>query len=85
MAKKIYFSRYDNTDAVYNPGPASKFIPEWYKDAKSYLNDEKKPNMHESYTTIKRCMPVFDAMTAGYVIVLGQDMYCERTIFSLEN
>jgi hypothetical protein len=34
MAKKIYFSRYDNTDAVYNPGPASKFIPEWYKDAK---------------------------------------------------
>lgn len=41
MAKKIQFSRYDDTQAVYLPGPSTKFIPDWYKDAKSYLNDEK--------------------------------------------
>jgi hypothetical protein len=79
MAKKIYFSRYDDTEAVYKPGPSSKFIPDWYKNAKSYLDDEKKPNAHQTFSTIKRCMPVFDAMTAGYMIILGQDMYCEQT------
>lgn len=79
MAKKIYFSRYDDTEAIYNPGPASKFIPEWYKNAKSYLNDEKKPSNKEPFSTIKKCVPVFDAITAGYIIVLGQDMYVEQT------
>lgn len=79
MAKKIQFSRYDDTQAVYLPGPATKFVPNWYKEAKSYLNDEKKPSTREAFSTIKKCMPVFDAMTAGYMIVLGQDMYCEQT------
>lgn len=79
MAKKIKFSRYDDTEAVYLPGPASKFIPDWYKNAKSYLNDEKKPSINEPFSTIKKCVPVFDAMTAGYMITLGQDMYCEQT------
>lgn len=80
MAKKIKFSRYDDTEAVYNPGPASKFIPDWYKNAKSYLNDEKKPSANEPFSTIKKCMPVFDSMTAGYIITLGQDMYCEQAL-----
>ena len=79
MAKKIYFSRYDETEALYTPGPANKFIPDWYKNAKSYLDDQKKPNSKQAYTTIKRCMPVFDSMTAGYMIVLDRDMYCEKT------
>lgn len=79
MAKKIEFSRYDDTEAVYLPAPSSKFLPEWYKQAKSYLNDEKKPNNNEAFSTIKRCVPVFDAITMGYMIVLGQDMYCEQT------
>jgi len=79
MAKKIYFSRYDDTEAVYLPGPSTKFIPEWYKNAKSYLNDEKKPSNKEPFSTVKKCIPVFDAITAGYMIVLGQDMYCEQT------
>jgi hypothetical protein len=79
MAKKIYFSRYDNTEAVYNPTPASKLIPEWYKNAKSYLNNEKKPSIDEAFITIKKCVPVFDSMTAGYLILLGRDLYCEQT------
>lgn len=79
MAKKIYFSRYDDTEAIHNPGPSSKFIPDCYKNSQSYLNDEKKPNSGKAFTTIKRCMPVFDALTAGYMITLGQDLYCEQT------
>lgn len=79
MAKKIEFSRYDDTEGVYNPAPSSKFIPEWYKEAKSYANDVKKPSKDQAFSTIKKCVPVFDALTAGYMIVLQQDFYVEQT------
>jgi len=79
MAKKIQFSRYDNTLDIHYPVPSSNLLPDWYKNAKSYLNDEKRPNMNEPYVTVKRCVPVFDAITSGYIIVLSKDMYCEQT------
>jgi hypothetical protein len=79
MAKKIYFSIIDDTESLYNPTPASKLIPEWYKNAKSYLNNDKKPSIDEAFVTIKKCVPVFDSMTAGYLILLGRDIYCEQT------
>lgn len=79
MAKKIEFSRYDDTEGIYNPAPSSKFIPEWYKEAKSYANDVKKPSKDQAFSTIKKCVPVFDALTAGYMIVLQQDFYIEQT------
>lgn len=61
---------------IEEPKPASKFIPEWYKNTKSYLNDEKKP-MGDGTTaaTIKRCMPVLDAIIGGYIITLPADVY----------
>jgi hypothetical protein len=78
MAKKIYFSRYDNAESLYNPAPSSKFIPDWYKNAQSYLNNEKKPHISLPFTTIKKCIPVFDAITAGYMITLNRDIYVEQ-------
>lgn len=78
MAKKIKFSRYDNAEVAYQPAPSSKFLPEWYKNAQSYLNDEKKPNVGLPFVTIKKCIPVFDAITAGYMIVLNRDMYVQQ-------
>lgn len=58
------------------PKPASKVIPEWYKTSNSYIGDNKKPAGNGSTTaTIKKCMPVFDAMTAGYIIELPADVY----------
>lgn len=59
-----------------NPQPASKYIPNWYKDMESHIGGEKKPNGNgAAKATIKRCMPVFDAMTAGYIITLPADVY----------
>ena len=78
MAKKIYFSRYDDETDIYEPKPASKFLPDWYKSAASYFNNEKKPKLGHPYATIKRCVPVFDSMTAGYIITLDRDLYCEQ-------
>lgn len=56
----------------YAPQPASKFIPEWYKKIETRFPIEKKPN---SLSTIKKCIPVLDSITAGYIIVSPCDIY----------
>jgi hypothetical protein len=57
------------------PELASKNIPDWYKNMESYMGGTKKLNGHGiNQGTIKRCMPVFDAMTAGYLILLPADV-----------
>jgi hypothetical protein len=59
----------------YPPKPAIKDVPSWYKDAPEYIGTEGKKivngiNMH----TIKKCMPVFDAMTSGYILYTQVDV-----------
>jgi hypothetical protein len=72
----ITFTNISGFDGLEQPQPASKFIPEWYKNMESYINGEKKPTGEGGSTaTIKRCMPVFDAITAGYIIVSPADVY----------
>jgi hypothetical protein len=72
---KITFSNTSGID-IEQPQPASKFIPDWYKNMESYIGGEKKPNGSGlSQVTIKKCMPVFDAITAGYIITLPADVY----------
>jgi hypothetical protein len=58
------------------PQPAESFVPDWYKKMESYLNNEKKPDGNGGTSgTIKRCMPVFDAITAGYILVTPADIW----------
>jgi hypothetical protein len=72
---KITFTNTSGID-IEQPQPASKFIPDWYKNMESYISKERKPNGDGSTSaTIKRCMPVFDAITAGYIITLPADVY----------
>lgn len=60
---------------VDKPKPASKMIPSWYKELESYRGSEKKTNgQGMPLSTIKKCMPVFDAITAGYIITLPADI-----------
>lgn len=64
---------------LYEPQPANKFIPEWYKNTESYINGNKAPSGDGATTaTIKRCMPVFDAITAGYIITSYVDVYVSQ-------
>jgi hypothetical protein len=73
MAQEIVFSKVILEVAdEYAPQPASKFVPEWYRKLETYIPKEKTP---ESTATIKKCIPVLDAMTAGYVIVSPCDVY----------
>lgn len=58
------------------PQPASKSIPDWYKNMDSYMNKEKKPvGAGKTDSTIKKCIPVFDAITAGYIIKTPADIW----------
>jgi hypothetical protein len=80
---KIIFTDVDNPEGVLNkPKPAVEYIPEWYKKAKSYTaeNEKKEPSIDGSpVSTIKRCMPLWDMMTAGYIIETPYDIYVRQT------
>lgn len=57
-------------DDSFSPIPASKMIPDWYKKTDSYEGPR------EPYTqTIKKCIPIFDAVTAGYILKTPIDFW----------
>lgn len=82
MSKKniITFADYSGTiPEEYYPKPAKSFIPNWYKEANSFVGNKKVPVAREqdggeTASTIKKCMPVFDSLTAGYIIPLPNDV-----------
>ncbi len=57
------------------PQPASSFIPEWYRSHKTFIDSKNGivfPNGNTD-SSIKKCMPVFDAITSGYMILAPSD------------
>lgn len=71
----IIFTNTSGVD-IEKPESASKFVPDWYKNTESYVGKERKPSGNGGTpATIKRCMPVFDAITAGYIITSPADVY----------
>jgi len=74
--KNIIFTNVSGNNELEHPQPASKFIPDWYSKMESYIGGVKKPRGDGNIAaTVKRCMPVFDAITAGYIIVSPADVY----------
>ncbi|HEX5241706.1 MAG TPA: DUF6065 family protein [Tepidisphaeraceae bacterium] len=62
--------RFDATpvirDSCPHPYPASRGLPQWLK--KTPMDLER-----ENWSTVKRCPPFLEAMTAGYIIPLAED------------
>lgn len=80
--QKIKFYPFSSDTAKFAPlpQPASKVIPEWYKRQPASMNDEDGiANQGVSNGTIKRCMPIFDMMTAGYVLSLPMDIHIDAS------
>jgi len=67
MTKKIKALSEDIYVDWEKPSPASKEIPDWFKKIES-VNDEH----HDM--TIKKCIPVLDTLTIGYVFKTSADM-----------
>jgi hypothetical protein len=76
--KNIIFTNFFKND-FFPPKPASKFLPEWYKKTEEYIGGKKEVYPDGSPSeTIKKCIPVFDAMTAGYILTTQVDVQVKK-------
>lgn len=72
----VFTNAYNNHE--YPPEPAYKNVPDWYKNTLSYMGDINKAEHGLNPGTIKKCIPVFDAITAGYIIFTQVDIKISR-------
>lgn len=74
---KFYPSKESFVGVFDNPIPSKDLIPDWYKKQNRYTGGEKIliPDTGTYNTTIKACMPIFDLITAGYIIKTPADLY----------
>jgi hypothetical protein len=77
MPKIKYHPREEFAETIVPPPtPASKSVPEWFKKLEGII-DKNKPHRfpnNQANKTIKMCVPVIDALTAGYMITLPCDV-----------
>jgi len=79
MSQIIKFTNTFGIEELFPPEPSSKNIPKWYKDLESYIGGDKVPDGNGGTTgTIKKCMPVFDAINTGYIIKTPVDVYVSQ-------
>lgn len=60
------------------PSPAIKNLPDWYKDMTSYTGGKKEYVAGYVNHTIKKCIPVLDAMSSGYIIKTWTDVHFSK-------
>lgn len=75
MSKEIVFTNILGLD-LHPPKPGVKAIPDWYLNTSEYTPGNKKIITDHRYTThtIKKCMPVLDSITAGYILYTQVDI-----------
>ncbi len=78
MQKITFTYKHGGLAENYIPKPASEFLPEWYKKTPSYFNGKKDVVGASGTSTIKKCIPVFDALTAGYIITTPCDVWVAK-------
>ena len=78
--KKIKFYPHSQDASEFAPVPetASRFLPDWYKKTPSVI-ENNGISFGQVGTTVKKCMPIFDLITAGYVIAAPCDIYLDAT------
>lgn len=78
MKKIRFFLRPEIDFYVQPPTPGSDLIPEWFRKGESFLNAEtqKVTSKNDPLKTagMKGCMPFFDSLTSGYLLVTWADV-----------
>lgn len=87
IIKFIYFNQLAYEMNIH-PRSAKYFLPKWYKDMVPYNKSVDNPNGRkiivenkESNATAKKCTPMLDGMTSGYIVPL----WCDVQIRQLKN
>jgi hypothetical protein len=63
-----------------HPMPAAKNMPSWYRDQPGAIDDGAMlAAVGQPSSTVKKCMPIFDAITGGYIIVAPMDIFVDAT------
>jgi|LakMenEpi03Aug12_release.lakeMendotaPanAssembly.Ray.scaffolds.fasta_scaffold157930_5 hypothetical protein len=66
-------------EVLEKPYPAIDKLPDWFSNIPSYIGGVKGlDEFNDPTATIKKCMPVFDSMTAGYHIPTHTDIWIEN-------
>lgn len=60
------------------PVPGKQSIPQWLKHLEPYLGGRFEPGDNGTTNTAKRCIPMFDAVSSGYIIKLTHDIYVKN-------
>lgn len=71
------FYCHPNDYGIYpEPKPAGKYIPDWYKRIPQVINDGRDDrDQHGAHIfTAKKCLPMLDCMTMGYIIPLYAEL-----------
>jgi hypothetical protein len=78
--KKIKFYPFSGETAIFavEPQQASKFLPSWYKKTSTMI-DNGGMSFGQPGTTVKKCMPIFDLISAGYIVSAPCDIYLDST------
>lgn len=81
MPKVKFYTFSKETEVIApKPTPASKHMPQWYKNQPAYFGNENDFNKQGfSSSTVKKCMPIFDAMSAGYIMYAPCDIFIDAT------
>lgn len=84
--KITFIAEDDYADTVApRPFPASNAIPEWFRKEDPYERTEQSPDgkkmfvrNYESNASFKKCQPLLDGLTAGYIFPLWSDVTIEE-------
>jgi hypothetical protein len=63
------------------PKPSISQFPNWFKKMPPFTNNEKKFNFKQSgaiNVTVKWCNPFMDSLSAGYMLILENDLWVEK-------
>ena len=78
MKKLIEFHlihEFPNQDYIIPPVPSKKLLPDWLKKMPTH----NRNNEDVIDPTLKKCVPVIDAMTSGYTILTHMDIVLNLT------
>jgi hypothetical protein len=87
VANKITFIAEDKyaEEVCPKPFPASQLLPQWWKDKTPYGISPDNPDGKkliidnlESNATFKKCTPMLDTLTSGYIMPLWADALVDR-------
>jgi len=87
MSKNINFRARTKAEFEVQPRPypAVKKLPKWFTDASPYFGNEAYPDDGKLHirnrganATFKKCVPLLDGLSAGYIIDLWADVMIEQ-------